>query len=65
MKPHSRTTFLGYLTIIGAVLHAVTDLFAGKSPDLAAVAGGITAGVGLIKAADASDTVSKTDVKND
>jgi hypothetical protein len=47
-----RTTVLGILTIIATLAGAGISLLNGHSPDLATTAAGVTAGIGLIHAAD-------------
>ena len=48
-----KTTILGILTIIGVVVQAATLALQGHPVDLGLTLGGITAGLGLIHAADA------------
>ena len=47
-----KTTILGILTIIGAVVSAATQFLTSGTVDLLALAPAVTAGVGLIKARD-------------
>lgn len=47
-----KTTALGILTIIVAVANAAIALLKGQPIDFAATATAITAGIGLVKAAD-------------
>jgi hypothetical protein len=47
-----KTTALGVLTIVAAVVNAAIALLQGQSFDLGATAAAVTAGLGLIKAAD-------------
>jgi hypothetical protein len=49
-----KTTVLGILTIVVAVANAAAALIKGQAVDFAATVSAITAGIGLIKAADAS-----------
>jgi hypothetical protein len=49
-----KTTALGILTILAAVVNAAIALLNGQSVDFGATIAAITAGVGLVKAADAS-----------
>ena len=48
-----KTTILGILTIIVSVGNALIQILNGDSIDFAATAASITAGIGLLKAADA------------
>lgn len=48
-----KTTVLGIATIVAAVANAVVQFLNTGSADWAAVVTGVTAGFGLIKAADA------------
>lgn len=47
-----KTTILGILTIIGAVVSAATQILNTGSIDLFSVIPAITAGIGLVKAKD-------------
>ena len=47
-----KTTILGILTIVGAVVSAATQFLSSGTIDLLIIAPAITAGVGLIKAKD-------------
>jgi hypothetical protein len=47
-----KTTILGVLTIVVAAANVVIGLLRGDSVDFAAAVTAITAGIGLIKAAD-------------
>ncbi len=48
-----KTTILGILTIIAAVVNAAVALLNGQNVDFGATIAAITAGIGLLKAADA------------
>lgn len=48
-----KTTALGILTIVAAVLNATIALLNGQAVDFGATVAAITAGIGLVKAADA------------
>ena len=48
-----KTTILGILTIVAAVSNAAVQLLKGGSFDIASTIAAVTAGLGLIKAADA------------
>jgi hypothetical protein len=48
-----KTTALGVLTIVAAVVNAAIALLNGQAVDFAATATAVTAGFGLVKAADA------------
>ena len=48
-----KTTALGILTIVVAVGNALIQILNGDSIDFAATAASVTAGIGLLKAADA------------
>lgn len=50
-----KTTILGILTIIVSVGNALIQILNGDNIDFAATAASITAGVGLLKAADAAE----------
>jgi len=47
-----KTTILGVLTIVGAVVSAATQFLTSGSIDLLSLAPAVTAGIGLIKAKD-------------
>jgi hypothetical protein len=47
-----KTTILGILTIVGAVVSAATQFLTSGTVDLLSIVPAITAGVGLIKAKD-------------
>jgi hypothetical protein len=47
-----KTTILGILTIVGAVVSAATQFLTSGSIDLLSLAPAITAGIGLVKAKD-------------
>lgn len=47
-----KTTTLGALTIVVAVANAVIAFLNGHAPDYASTIASVTAGIGLIKAAD-------------
>ena len=47
-----KTTILGILTIIGAIVASATQLLNGGSIDLLSMVPAISAGIGLIKAQD-------------
>jgi hypothetical protein len=47
-----KTTALGILTIVAAVVNAAISLLKGQAVDFGVTAAAITAGIGLIKAAD-------------
>jgi uncharacterized protein YccT (UPF0319 family) len=47
-----KTTILGILTIVGAVVSAATQFLNSGSIDLLSLAPAVTAGIGLIKAKD-------------
>jgi uncharacterized membrane protein len=47
-----KTTILGILTIIGAVISGATQFLNGGSIDLVSIIPAITAGIGLINAED-------------
>lgn len=49
-----KTTFAGVATIIGVVCAAGLDVYNHKPVNMPTLISGITAGVGLIKAADSS-----------
>jgi hypothetical protein len=49
-----KTTALGILTIVAAVVNAAIALLNGNAVDFGATAAAITAGIGLVKAADAA-----------
>ena len=49
---NTKTTTLGVLTIVVAVANAVMAFLKGSQPDYATAVTSITAGIGLIKAAD-------------
>lgn len=49
---HPKTTVLGILTILGAVIHAAVAMLNGQALPVTELAGAITAGCGLIFAAD-------------
>lgn len=49
---HWRTTLLGIFTIVGALGHAAIELLNGQHPDWNIIANSVTAGIGLILAAD-------------
>lgn len=51
---HPKTTILGILTILSALISAGTALLSGHALDYQAVVTAITAGIGLITAADGS-----------
>lgn len=48
-----KTTALGFLTIVAAVANAAIALINGQPVDFGATIAAITAGIGLVKAADA------------
>lgn len=48
-----KTTALGIITIVVAVGNALLQILSGDAIDFAATAASITAGIGLLKAADA------------
>jgi hypothetical protein len=48
-----KTTILGVLTVVVAVANAAIAFLKGQPVDLATTAAAVTAGFGLIKAADA------------
>lgn len=48
-----RTTALGILTIVATVSNIGIQILKGSPPDFAAAFAAVTAGIGLIKAADA------------
>lgn len=52
---HSKTTILGILTILGALVHIAVQYFSGTPVDYSGTLAGIMAGIGLIKAADGSN----------
>jgi hypothetical protein len=47
-----KTTILGTLTIVSAVCFAVISFISTGSADIGVLVTGVTAGIGLIKAAD-------------
>ena len=47
-----KTTILGVLTIVGALISATTQFLSSGSIDLLSLAPAMTAGIGLIKARD-------------
>jgi hypothetical protein len=47
-----KTTILGILTIIGAIVSGATQFMKGGSIDLISIVPAISAGIGLIKAQD-------------
>lgn len=47
-----KTTILGALTILGAIVGAATQFLTSGSIDLLSLAPAVTAGIGLIKARD-------------
>ena len=47
-----KTTILGILTIVGAIVSAATQYFATGRIDIITIAPAVTAGIGLIKAKD-------------
>lgn len=47
-----KTTILGILTIVGAVVSGATQLISGGSIDFISLVPAISAGIGLIKAQD-------------
>ena len=49
-----KTTILGILTIVASLANAGVQVLKGGSPDVAGTFAGITAGIGLIKAADSA-----------
>ena len=49
-----KTTILGILTIVGAILSGATQFLKGGSIDLISIVPVISAGIGLIKAADST-----------
>lgn len=49
-----KTTILGILTIVGAVVSGATQFIKSGSIDLVSIVPAISAGLGLIKAADSS-----------
>ena len=55
-----KTTILGIVTIIAAIATAAASYLKTGSADFTVLIGGISAGIGLIKAADAK----KTDVSS-
>ena len=48
-----KTTILGILTILATVVHAAIVVMSGGIPDVPTAIAGVTAGIGLIHAADA------------
>lgn len=55
-----RTTTLGILTIAGTLISATMGLLNGHQPDLATSIAGLTAGWGLIHAADNKNLTPKS-----
>lgn len=51
-----KTTILGLLTILGAIIHAALDYLNNNEFNLPALLTTITVGIGLIKAADAQNS---------
>jgi hypothetical protein len=49
-----KTTILGVLTIIGAIVSGATQFLKSGSVDLISIVPAISAGIGLIKAADST-----------
>jgi len=47
-----KTTILGILTIVGAIVSGATQFMKGGSIDLISIVPAISAGIGLIKAQD-------------
>ena len=47
-----KTTILGILTIVGAIVSGATQFLKGGSIDLLSIVPAISAGIGLIKAQD-------------
>jgi len=60
-----KTTILGILTILVAVGNAAIQILNGDAIDYAATAASVTAGIGLLKAADAKSEriLRQTDAK--
>lgn len=54
-----KTTIAGVLTIVGVLVQAGLALTNGHQPDFSTLSAGITAGVGLILAADHSNLPPK------
>ena len=54
-----KTTILGILTILVAVGNAAIQILNGDAIDYAATAASVTAGIGLLKAADAPQAEDK------
>ena len=48
-----KTTILGVLTILATVVNAAITVMSGGIPNIAGTISGVTAGIGLIHAADA------------
>jgi hypothetical protein len=55
----SKTTVLGILTIIGALVEGVVQFLQNHPVDYAAISAAVLAGVGLIKAQDQTPTAPK------
>lgn len=53
----SKTTILGILSILGALVGAATQFLQGHPVDYATVAAAVMAGIGLIKAQDQHPTL--------
>lgn len=49
-----KTTILGVLTILGAIISGATQFLKGGSIDLVSIVPLVSAGIGLIKAADST-----------
>lgn len=56
---HNKTTVLGALTILMAVVNVAMAFLQGHAIDFPSTIAQVTAGVGLIKAADANPTIPK------
>lgn len=59
---NSKTTILGILMIVGALIHAVSQYLSGQPVDTTVIFGAVSGGIGLIAAKDSTTHSTVTEV---